>query len=73
MSKEHGDAALRLRRRLMRTCCMPRDVPEYATSETLLVLNDSIRVLNFTRRLSDIIEGTMSQPTDEHCIYGRVK
>jgi hypothetical protein len=27
-----GDVALRLRRHLMRTCYLPRDVPESATS-----------------------------------------
>ncbi len=53
-----GDAALRLRRRFMRTGYVPRDVPESATNVSL-ELNDSIRILNFARSESDIIEGTM--------------
>jgi len=40
-----GDAALRLRRRFMRTCCVSRDVPESITNVSL-EMNDSIRVLN---------------------------
>ena len=62
--KGAGDAALRLRRRFMRTGYAPRDVPESAINVSL-ELNDSIRILNFTRSESDIIEGTMSHTTDE--------
>jgi hypothetical protein len=59
-----GNAALRLRRRFMRTCYVPRDVPK---SETIASseLNDSIRVLNFTRSDGDISEGTVSHTADE--------
>ena len=66
-----GDAALRLRRRFMRTRYVPRDVPESATKESQL--NDSIRVLNFTRSDGDISEGTVSHTIDEDnssFIYG---
>ena len=59
-----GDAALRLRRRFMRTGYVPRDVPKSATNVSS-ELNDSIRILNFTRSDSDIIEGTMSHTTDD--------
>ena len=48
----------------MRTGYAPRDVPE-STINVSLDLNDSIRILNFTRSESDIIEGTMSHTTDE--------
>ncbi len=48
----------------MRICYVPRDVPESVTNE-LLKLNDSIRVLNFTRSDNDISEETMSHTTDE--------
>ena len=48
----------------MRTGYVPRDVPESAINVSL-ELNDSIRILNFTRSDSDIIEGTMSHTTDE--------
>ena len=48
----------------MRTGYVPRDVPESAIDASL-ELNDSIRILNFTRSESDIIEGTMSHTTDE--------
>ncbi len=63
-TKIFSDAALRLRRRFMRTGYVPRDVPESATNVSL-ELNDSIHILNFTRSDSDIIEGTMSHTTDE--------
>jgi hypothetical protein len=43
MLEGDGDAALRLRRRFMRTSYVPRDVPELATN-VLAELNDSIRV-----------------------------
>jgi hypothetical protein len=39
-------------------------VPESAINVSL-ELNDSIRILNFLRSESDIIEGTMSHTTDE--------
>jgi hypothetical protein len=58
-----GNAALRLRRRFMRTGYVPRDVPESTTKES--EINDSIRVLNFTRSDGDICEGNVSQTTDE--------
>ncbi len=64
LSEGAGDAALRLRRRFMRTGYVPRDVPESAPNVSL-ELNDSIRILNFTRSDIDIIEGTMSHTTDE--------
>ena len=64
LSEGAGDAALRLRRRFMRTGYVPRDVPESARNVSL-ELNNSIRILNFTRSDSDIIEGTMSHTTDE--------
>ena len=48
LSEETGSAALRLRRRFMRTCYIPQDVPKSVTNESS-ELNDSIRVLNFTR------------------------
>ena len=34
LSEEAGNAALRLRRRFMRTSYVPRNVPEFATNET---------------------------------------
>ena len=46
----------------MRTCYVPRDVLESITKES--EINDSIRVLNFTRRDNDISEETMSHTTD---------
>ena len=58
------NSALRLRCRFMRTCYVPRDVPESATNASS-ELNDSIRVLNFTRSDGDISEGTVSHTTDE--------
>ncbi len=64
LSKGAGDAALRLRRRFIRTGYVPRDVPEFATNISL-ELKDSIHILNFTRRDNDIIEGTMSHTTNE--------
>ena len=63
-SEGAGNAALPLRRRSMRTCYVPRDVPEFATNASS-ELNDSIRVLNFTRNDGDISEGTVSHTTDE--------
>jgi hypothetical protein len=63
LSEGASNAALRLRRRFMRTCYVPRDVPECATKES--ELNGSIRVLNFTRSDSDISEETVSHTTDE--------
>jgi hypothetical protein len=48
----------------MRTCYVPRDVPEYATNASSK-FNESIRVLNFTRSDNDITEGTVSHTTDE--------
>jgi hypothetical protein len=65
LSEGAGDAALRLRRRFMRTGYVPRDVPESATNVSLEYLNNLIRTLNFTQSDSDIIEGTMSHTTDE--------
>jgi hypothetical protein len=59
-----GDAALHLRRRCMRTGYVPRDVPESETN-ALSELNDSIRVLNFTRSDGDISEGIVSHTIDE--------
>ncbi len=64
LSEEAGNAALRLRRRLMRTGYVPRDVPESATNVSS-DLNDSIRILNFTRSDSEIAEKTVSHTTDE--------
>jgi len=62
--EEAGNAALRLRCCFMRTGYVPRDVPEseiFASSE----LNDSIRVLNFTRSDNYISEDNVSHITDE--------
>ena len=59
-----GNAALRLRRRSMRTSYVPRDVPE-SKINALSEVNDSIRVLNFTRCDIDICEGTVSHTSDE--------
>ena len=53
LSKGVGDAALRLRRRFMRTRYVPRDVPESAINVSPK-LNDSIRVSKFSRSDSDI-------------------
>jgi hypothetical protein len=64
LSEKACDATLRLQRRFMRTGYVPRDVPKCATNVSL-ELNDSIRILNFTRSDIDIIEGTMSHTTDE--------
>jgi hypothetical protein len=64
LSEEAGNAALRLRRRFMRTGYVPRDVPEFATNESS-ELNDSIRILNFTRIDSEITEKRVSHTTDE--------
>ncbi len=64
LSEGACNAALRLRRRFMRTGYVPRDVPQFATNVSL-ELNDSMRILNFTRSDSDIIEETMSHTTDE--------
>jgi hypothetical protein len=64
LSEKAGDAALRLRRRFMRTCYVPRDVPEYETNVSS-ELNDSIRVFNFTRSDGDISEGIVSHTPDE--------
>jgi hypothetical protein len=64
LSEEAGNAALRLRRRFMRTGYVPRDVPESATNVSS-DLNDSIRILNFTRSDSEITKKTMSHTTDE--------
>jgi hypothetical protein len=58
-----GNVAMRLRRRFTRTCYVPRDVPESATKES--ELNDSIRVLNFTRSDNDISEEIVSHTTDK--------
>ena len=55
LSEEAGNAALRLRRRFMRTGYVPRDVPETSTNVSS-DLNDSIRILNFTRSDSEITE-----------------
>ena len=59
-----GDAALRLRRRFMRTCYVPRDVPESETNAPS-ELNGWIRVLNFTRSDGDISEGTVPNTTND--------
>ncbi len=64
LSEGDGNAALRLRRRFMRTCYVPRDVPEFATNVSS-ELNESFRVLNFTRGDGDISEGAVSHTTDE--------
>jgi hypothetical protein len=48
-----GNEALHLRRRFMRACYVPRDVPESETNASL-ELYGSIRVLNFTRSDGDI-------------------
>jgi hypothetical protein len=52
----------------MRTCYVPRDVPrdvpKFATNASSQ-LNDSIRVLDFTRSDGDISEGSVSHTTDE--------
>ncbi len=64
LSEGASDAALRLRRRFMRIGYVSRDVPESginASSE----LNDSIRVLKFTRSDNDVSEGTVSHTTNE--------
>ncbi len=62
LSEEASNVALRFRRRFMRTCYVPRDVPDSATKES--ELNDSIRVWNFTRSDGDRSEGTVSHTTD---------
>jgi len=64
LSKGASNVALRLRRRFMRTCYGPWDVPESATNASS-ELNDSIRVVNFTRSDNDIREGNVSHTTDE--------
>ena len=64
LSEGDGNAALRLRRRFMRTSYVPRDVPESATNASS-ELNESIRGLNFTRSDGDISERTVSHTTDE--------
>ena len=48
----------------MRTGYVPRDVLESATNVSSN-LNDSIRILNFTRSDSGITEKTVSHTTDE--------
>jgi hypothetical protein len=48
----------------MRTCYVPRDVPECAINVSS-ELNDSIHVLNFTRSDGDISEGIVSHTTNE--------
>ncbi len=48
----------------MRTSYVPKDTPESATNISLK-LNDSIRVLNFTRSGNNIIEVTVSHTSDE--------
>jgi hypothetical protein len=47
LSEGVGDDVLRLRRRFMRTCYVPRDVPELAINASS-ELHYSMRVLNFT-------------------------
>jgi hypothetical protein len=59
-----SDAALRLRRRCMRTSYVLRDVTE-SVPNVSFELNNSIRVLNFTRCDNDITEGIVSHTTDE--------
>ncbi len=63
LSEGVGNAALRLRRRCMRTSYVPRDMLESATKES--ELKDSICVLNFTRSDGDISEGIVARRTDE--------
>ena len=65
LSEKVGDAALRLRRRFMRTSYVPRDVLESATNASSNKVNDSIRVLDFTRSDGDISEGSVSHTPDE--------
>ena len=60
-----GDASLRHRRHFMRTCYVPRDVPESATN-VASEIDDLILILNFTRRDSDITQGTVSHTHDEN-------
>jgi len=60
-----GNATSRIRRRLMRTGYVPRDMPEFATNVSSK-LDDSIRILNFTRSDNDITEGAVSHTTDEN-------
>ena len=48
----------------MHTAFVPRDVPKFATNGSS-ELNDSIRVLNFTRSGNNIIDGTVSHTIDE--------
>ena len=48
----------------MRTCYVPQDVPEFAINASS-ELNDSIRILNFTRSDGDISERNFSHTTDE--------
>jgi hypothetical protein len=64
LSFGNGDAPLRLQRRFISTSYVLRDVPESATKVSSKSA-DSIRVLNFTRSDSDIIEGNVSHTTDE--------
>ena len=66
LSQEAGEAALRLRRRYMRTGYVPRDVPESATNLSSELHHESIHVLNYTHSdSSETIEGTVSHTTDE--------
>ena len=58
------NAALRPRRRFMRTSYVPRDVLESATN-TSSKINDPNRVLSFTRSDGDISEVNVSHTTDE--------
>jgi hypothetical protein len=65
LSKGDGDTTLCLRRHFMRTVYAPPDVPEFATNISSEI-NDSIRVLNFTRSDDDIIIAEIgSHTTDE--------
>ena len=63
LSEGVGNATLCLRRRFMRTGYVPQDALEFATKESKL--NDSIRVLNFTRSDGDISKVITSHTTDK--------
>ena len=72
LSEETGNAALRLRRRFMRTgYTVPRDVPE-STTNVSSDLPDSIRILNFTRSDIEITKKTVPHTSyeDNSSFYG---
>ena len=65
LSEDAGNAALRLRRRFMRTGFVPRDVPESAPNQVPKHNDLSIRVKNFERSASEMLIEYRSETTDE--------